>query len=59
MVFVVAGSARAADVIGALTLHGSEFFNAVDTTCIFKEQEGGIAATCENDGKSGACVPAK
>jgi hypothetical protein len=58
IVFAAGGPARAADVIGAWTLHGSVFFNAVDTTCLFKEQDGGIAATCENDGKPGAYVPA-
>jgi hypothetical protein len=50
--------ARAADVVGAWTLHGSVFFNDVDTTCYFKAEGGGIAATCENDKGPGVYTPA-
>jgi hypothetical protein len=50
--------AQAADIVGAWTIHGSVFFNAVDTTCLFKAEGGGIAATCENDGKPGEFTPA-
>jgi hypothetical protein len=50
--------ARAADIVGAWTIHGSVFFNAVDTTCLFKSEGGGISATCENDGKPGEFTPA-
>ena len=50
--------ARAADIVGAWTIHGSVFFNAVDTTCLFKGDGGGISATCENDGKPGDFTPA-
>ena len=56
---LVAGNvARAADIVGAWTIHGSVFFNAVDTTCLFKGEGGGISATCENDGKPGDFTPA-
>jgi hypothetical protein len=56
---LTAGSAaRAADIVGAWTIHGSVFFNAVDTTCLFKGEGGGISATCENDGKPGEFTPA-
>lgn len=48
----------AADIVGAWDIHGSVFFNAVDTTCLFKAEGGGIAATCENDGKPGDFTPA-
>jgi len=51
-------TARAADIIGAWDIHGSVFFNAVDTTCLFKAEGGGIAATCENDRKPGHYTPA-
>jgi len=51
-------TARAADIIGAWVIHGSVFFNAVDTTCLFKAEGGGIVATCENDGKPGDYTPA-
>ena len=50
--------ARAADIVGAWTIHGSVFFNDVDTTCLFKDEGGGISATCENDGKPGDFTPA-
>ena len=50
--------ARAADIVGAWTIHGSVFFNAVDTTCLFKDEGGDISATCENDGKPGEFTPA-
>jgi hypothetical protein len=50
--------AQAADIVGAWTIHGSVFFNAVDTTCLFKAEGGGISATCENDGKPGEFTPA-
>jgi hypothetical protein len=55
---VFSNTARAADIIGAWDIHGSVFFNAVDTTCLFKAEGGGIAATCENDGKPGDYTPA-
>ena len=51
-------TARGADVVGAWAIHGSVFFNAVDTTCLFKAEGDGIAATCENDGKPGDYTPA-
>jgi hypothetical protein len=50
--------AQAADIVGAWTIHGSVFFNAVDTTCLFKAEGDGISATCENDGKPGEFTPA-
>jgi hypothetical protein len=50
--------AQAADIVGAWTIDGSVFFNAVDTTCLFKGEGGGISATCENDGKPGEFTPA-
>jgi hypothetical protein len=52
------GTARAADIVGAWTIHGSVFFNDVDTTCLFKGEGSGISATCENDGKPGDFTPA-
>src|SRR5215470_5044962 len=52
-------TAQAADLVGAWAIHGSVFFNAVDTTCLFKAEGDGIAATCENDGKPGDYTPAK
>jgi hypothetical protein len=55
---VFSNTARAAEIIGAWDIHGSVFFNAVDTTCLFKAEGGGIAATCENDGKPGDYTPA-
>ena len=55
---VFGSTARAADIVGAWTIHGSVFFNAVDTTCLFKAEGDGIAATCENDGKPGDYTPA-
>lgn len=51
-------TAKAADIVGAWELHGSVFFNDVDTTCLFKAEGGAIAATCENDGKPGDYTPA-
>jgi len=56
--FFLSGPAMAADIVGAWDIHGSVFFNAVDTTCLFKADGGGIAATCENDGKPGDFTPA-
>lgn len=56
---VSCGTAQAADIVGAWDLHGSVFFNAVDTTCLFKPDGEGIAATCENDGKPGDYTPAR
>lgn len=56
--FIFSSTAQAADIIGAWTIHGSVFFNAVDTTCLFKAEGSGIAATCENDGKPGDYTPA-
>ena len=55
---VFSNTARAADIVGAWAIHGSVFFNAVDTTCLFKAEGDGIAATCENDGKPGDYTPA-
>ena len=55
---IFSNAARAADIVGAWDLHGSVFFNAVDTTCLFKAEDGSIAATCENDGKPGDYTPA-
>ena len=57
-VLTAGNAARAADIVGAWTLHGSVFFNAVDTTCLFKTEGDGISATCENDGKPGDFTPA-
>jgi hypothetical protein len=54
----VGGTAHAADIAGAWTIHGSVFFNAVDTTCLFKADGGVVVATCENDGKPGEFTPA-
>jgi hypothetical protein len=51
-------AAQAADIVGAWTIHGSVFFNAVDTTCLFRGEGDGISATCENDGKPGEFTPA-
>ena len=51
-------TARAADIVGAWTIHGSVFFNDVDTTCLFKGEGSAISATCENDGKPGDFTPA-
>ncbi len=58
LALVLAPGAHAADVIGAWSIHGSVFFNAVDTTCLFRVEGDGIAATCENDGKPGEFTPA-
>ena len=59
LVALTAGNvAKAADIVGAWTIHGSVFFNAVDTTCLFKGEGDGIRATCENDGKPGEFTPA-
>jgi hypothetical protein len=57
-VLTAGNAARAADIVGAWDLHGSVFFNAVDTTCLFKAEGDSIAATCENDGKPGEFTPA-
>lgn len=50
-------AASASDIAGAWTIHGSVFFNAVDTVCLFKNDGGAVTATCENDGKPGAYTP--
>lgn len=55
---VAAGPASGADLVGAWTIHGSVFFNAVDTVCLFKGDEGTVTATCENDGTPGTYTPA-
>jgi hypothetical protein len=55
---ISSNTAHAADIIGTWAIHGSVFFNAVDTTCLFKAEGDGIAATCENDGKPGDYTPA-
>jgi hypothetical protein len=52
------GPALGADIVGAWTIHGSVFFNAVDTVCLFKGENGAVMATCENDGKPGVYAPA-
>jgi hypothetical protein len=50
---------HAADIVGTWKIHGSVFFNAVDTVCHFKGGGGGgIVATCENEGVPGAFTPA-
>lgn len=50
---------HAADIVGAWKIHGSVFFNAVDTICHFKgEDGGGVSATCENNGNLGPFTPA-
>jgi hypothetical protein len=54
---VFSNTAQAADIVGAWTIHGSVFFNAVDTTCLFKAEGDGFAATCENDGSPGEYTP--
>ncbi|MDB5395720.1 MAG: hypothetical protein JWM91_3226 [Rhodospirillales bacterium] len=55
----VTPAASAADINGAWKIHGSVFFNAVDTICHFKAGEGGgTEATCENKGMPGAFTPA-
>lgn len=52
-------SVRAADIVGAWKIHGSVFFNAVDTICHFKRDDAGaVTATCEYDGVPGAFTPA-
>jgi hypothetical protein len=43
--------AASAEIIGAWKIHGSVFFNAVDTTCHFKADGPGVVATCEYYGK--------
>jgi hypothetical protein len=43
----------AAIVAGAWQIHGSVFFNAVDTICHFKDDAGMTTATCESDGVLG------
>ena len=58
---VLSPVASAANIIGAWKIHGSVFFNAVDTICHFKQGDGegaGIVATCEYDGEPGAYTPA-
>jgi hypothetical protein len=49
--------ARAADIVGDWQIHGSVFFNAVDTLCHFKRDGDGIVGTCDVDGKPGAFTP--
>ncbi len=52
--------AASADIIGAWKIHGSVFFNAVDTICHFKNADGGpgVEATCEYYGKLENFTPA-
>ncbi len=50
--------AGAADIVGAWQIHGSVFFNAVDTICHFRREESGVTATCESDGVLGPFTPA-
>ena len=54
----IGGTAGATDIAGAWQIHGSVFFNAVDTVCLFKSEGDAVTATCENDGKPGAYTPA-
>jgi hypothetical protein len=60
LALVVSPVAHAADIVGAWKIHGSVFFNAVDTICHFKAAEsgGGIVATCEYYGVPGDYTPA-
>ncbi len=51
--------AATADIAGAWQIHGSVFFNAVDTICHFKSAETGVTATCESDGVLGPFTPAE
>ena len=56
LVLFTSHAAGAADIVGAWRIHGSVFFNAVDTVCHFKGDGPGVAATCEN-GKPSAFTP--
>lgn len=51
--------AASADIVGAWQIHGSVFFNSVDTICHFKPGDGqAILATCEYYGKIENFTPA-
>ncbi len=59
LALVVSPAVQAADIVGAWKIHGSVFFNAVDTICHFKPGDNeGIVATCEYEGAPGAFTPA-
>jgi hypothetical protein len=58
-VFAASPAAHAADIVGAWKIHGSVFFNAVDTICHFKKDDAGaVTATCEYNGVPGEYTPA-
>ncbi len=50
-------AAASADIIGVWKIHGSVFFNAVDTICHFKAEDSGVTVACENYGQTGAFTP--
>ncbi len=59
LILAVSPAARAADIVGAWKIHGSVFFNAVDTICHFKKDDAGaVTATCEYNGVPGDYTPA-
>jgi hypothetical protein len=53
----VAIPAYAADITGAWKIHGSVFFNSVDTTCHFKKDGDVVLGTCESDTGLGEFTP--
>ncbi len=55
--FSVSRMANAADITGAWKIHGSVFFNSVDTTCHFKKDGNAVLGTCENDSGPGEYTP--
>jgi hypothetical protein len=57
LVLATGPAAGAADIAGAWQIHGSVFFNAVDTICHFKTDGAGVVGTCEVDGAPGAYTP--
>jgi hypothetical protein len=56
LILLASHAAGAADLVGAWRIHGSVFFNAVETVCRFKGDGPGVAATCEN-GKPSIFTP--
>jgi hypothetical protein len=56
LILPVGHAASGADLVGAWRIHGSVFFNAVETVCHFKGDGPGVAATCEN-GKPSTFTP--
>ena len=56
LVLSISHAAGAADIVGAWRIHGSVFFNAVETVCYFKGDGPRVAATCEN-GKPSTFTP--